>query len=98
MNVVRVLRVAVAMCALALTSGCTAGEALKAQEGFKDKICACADLDCVKGVQKEQEAWLKEHGQAHAGVSEDDYAKLQDIEKEMSGCLQKIVAKSSKGE
>lgn len=85
--------VCTAFAALAGPAGCSAGEALKAQAGFKDKICACADMACVKGVQKEQEAWIKEQGQAHLGASESDYEKLQAIEKEMSECLQKIVAK-----
>lgn len=78
---------------LLLSLGCGgADKALDAQAGFKDKVCACADLACAKAVSAEQQKWVAENGQAFAGATEEDAERLAGIEKEMSGCLQKLAA------
>lgn len=83
--------------AMALLAGCGGGgdEMVKAQEGFADKACACQDLDCIKAVQAEQNAWVAQHGGAAMG-DEESYAKIETANKRLSECIQKVVAASGR--
>ena len=84
--------------ALALFTACGGGgeAAVKAQEGFADKACACQDIECVKGVQAEQAAWVAQNGEAMRG-SEEDGAKIEAANRKLSECIQKIVQKAAAG-
>jgi len=96
MKKVYILILSVAVFAICAACG-GADEAIAAQQGFADKACACADIECVKGVQEEQNAWVAEHGGA-AIVSEDDAAKLEEINKKLTECVTKVVQKAQAGQ
>jgi len=88
----RVLMLSFGLVAVAtLGLGCKGGEMLKAQEGFANKVCACKDIACVRKVQKEQEAWVKKHGEAAVG-NEEMAKKMNAVNKKMTDCIKKIVA------
>jgi hypothetical protein len=88
----------IGLVAVAAAVGCNkgGGEMVKAQEGFADKVCACTDVECVKGVQKEQEEWVSKHGQSGIG-SEADAEKIAAANKRLQDCAMKVLSSGAKG-
>ena len=64
---------------------------VQAQEDFANKTCACKDIACIKGVQKEQEDWVAKNGQGGVG-SESDGEKVNAANKKMTDCANKIIS------
>ena len=84
-----------ALGATGLLLGCGGGNGfdkiLKKGREFKDKTCACKDVACLEGVEKEMEAWFEKAAKDFKG----EPSKAQDeawdkIEAEAEACSDKI--------
>jgi hypothetical protein len=82
-----------------LATACGGGkgdDALKKFEGFKDKMCACKDTDCVEKVQTEWRDWRKSSGLKKEDLSEEQNKRGKKIDDEMDACRDKIRAEAKK--
>ena len=67
-----------------------AEEAVKAQEEFANRACACSDIACIQGIQEEQAEWMKENGADLLGADEEDAQRITAATEKMAKCAQDI--------
>jgi predicted alpha/beta hydrolase family esterase len=92
----KVAAVSLGMFALLLLPACKGSEAAAKQSEWADKICACKDMECVKGVQKEQEEWIAKNG-AEMQATEGDAKKIEEATKKMTDCHTKMMTAGAGG-
>jgi len=67
------------------------GDALAKANELKDKMCACADAACAKGVEKESIRNIR--ASEHARHDEATKAQFDKIDADMMACFRKLTAK-----
>jgi hypothetical protein len=95
----KVMMVACAVLALGACKKDKWEQAVSDLEGFRDKMCACKDKDCVEGVNKDMKAWEKGM-EDKMGKDEKPPEKLMErgdkAEKELREC-KKAMRKAGEG-
>src|SRR5262245_4835511 len=89
------LKLAFAACALLLAGGCKDKweKAMSEMEGFKDKVCACKDKECLKGVEKDMEEWekgLKDKFGKDDKPPDKIMERLEKVDKDMEDCKKAV--------
>jgi|GEM_PF-5221771 len=83
-------------CALVFMSSVACGllgdgeAALKKQEAFADRTCACPDVACLKKVQEAQARWIEDHGDELVAAGMADGDRLQASVDKTARCAERI--------
>lgn len=67
-----------------------AGGIEKDMNGFKDKMCKCADTACADKTLEEYNAWAKGKRDEAKSMPKDQLDKLDAVDKEIKACRRKL--------
>jgi hypothetical protein len=82
--------VSLGMFALLALPACKGGEVVAKTKEFADKTCACKDMECVTGVQKEMAEWAEKNKDVQGTESQAN--EIAEHGKRMAECVQKLAA------
>lgn len=86
----KAVRISLGMLAFVGIVACKSSEHAAKQVEWADKACACKDIECLTEIEKEQDAWIAEHG-ATAEMSGADKEKLEEASARMSDCIAAVL-------